>query len=308
MRASAPASTRTPSARPRPRSTRWPRRSSGTQNDTASTLRHAGTGRPLAWANPAVGLRNAIAPPMEIHHEDDGRVLGGVHAGRGLRGSAGAGARRHLRAGARPDARRGGQRRPDQAAVHRHHHAALPARHPSGSAARRGVHRTHGGHQDLRARLSQRRRRPDRRGGRGVHSAGVGAGERATGDEEFYVSTAFLDIKEVVEVAKAADELGYDGMGIPDHVINLETLADAVPLHQGRLAAVGGVHALARSVGDDRGDRVGDQPAAIRHHRVPARDARSVFGGESDWHCGMSGRRSAGTRRSASVGARKSSP
>jgi acyl-coenzyme A thioesterase PaaI-like protein len=44
----------------------------GTQNDTASVLRHAGTGRPLAWANPAVGLRNAIAPPMEIHHEEDG--------------------------------------------------------------------------------------------------------------------------------------------------------------------------------------------------------------------------------------------
>jgi acyl-coenzyme A thioesterase PaaI-like protein len=43
-----------------------------TQSDTASVLRHAGSGRPLAWANPAVGLRNAIAPPMEIHHEDDG--------------------------------------------------------------------------------------------------------------------------------------------------------------------------------------------------------------------------------------------
>lgn len=38
-----------------------------------STLRHEGTGRPLAWANPAVGLRNAIAPPMIINHGDDGR-------------------------------------------------------------------------------------------------------------------------------------------------------------------------------------------------------------------------------------------
>jgi len=44
-----------------------------TQQETTSTLRHAGTGRPLAWANPAVGLRNAIAPPMPIQHEDDGR-------------------------------------------------------------------------------------------------------------------------------------------------------------------------------------------------------------------------------------------
>ena len=43
------------------------------QRTVTSTLRHEGTGRPLTWANPAVGLRNAIAPPMIIHHEADGR-------------------------------------------------------------------------------------------------------------------------------------------------------------------------------------------------------------------------------------------
>jgi len=42
------------------------------QRAATSTLRHADTGRPLAWANPAVGLRNAIAPPMIIEHEADG--------------------------------------------------------------------------------------------------------------------------------------------------------------------------------------------------------------------------------------------
>ena len=42
------------------------------QRTATSTLRHADTGRPLAWANPAVGLRNAIAPPMVIEHEADG--------------------------------------------------------------------------------------------------------------------------------------------------------------------------------------------------------------------------------------------
>ena len=42
------------------------------QRTTTSTLRHADTGRPVAWANPAVGLRNAIAPPMIIEHEADG--------------------------------------------------------------------------------------------------------------------------------------------------------------------------------------------------------------------------------------------
>jgi len=42
------------------------------QRSVTSTLRHEDTGRPLAWANPAIGLRNAIAPPMAIHHEDHG--------------------------------------------------------------------------------------------------------------------------------------------------------------------------------------------------------------------------------------------
>jgi hypothetical protein len=44
------------------------------QHASTTTLRHVGTGRPLAYANPAVGLRNAIAPPMDITHEGpDGR-------------------------------------------------------------------------------------------------------------------------------------------------------------------------------------------------------------------------------------------
>ena len=46
---------------------------------------------------------------------------------------------------------------------------------------------------------------------------------------KFYVSTAFLETREVVEIAKAADDLGHDGMGIPDHVINLETLKTPYP-------------------------------------------------------------------------------
>ena len=42
---------------------------------------------------------------------------------------------------------------------------------------------------------------------------------------KFYVSCAFSKTSEVVEIAKAADDLGYEGLGIPDHVVNLETLA-----------------------------------------------------------------------------------
>ncbi|MCG7595838.1 TIGR03619 family F420-dependent LLM class oxidoreductase [Mycobacterium sp. C3-094] len=46
---------------------------------------------------------------------------------------------------------------------------------------------------------------------------------------KIYVSIAFQDTREAIEVARAADELGYDGIGIPDHVVNLETLQTPYP-------------------------------------------------------------------------------
>jgi len=46
---------------------------------------------------------------------------------------------------------------------------------------------------------------------------------------KFYVSIAFRETKEAIEIARAAEDLGYDGVGIPDHVINLETLATPYP-------------------------------------------------------------------------------
>jgi acyl-coenzyme A thioesterase PaaI-like protein len=61
----------------------------GTRRNAAVTLRHAGTGRPLVWANPAVGLRNAIAPPMEIHHEDSGRCWSEFELGLAYEGPPG---------------------------------------------------------------------------------------------------------------------------------------------------------------------------------------------------------------------------
>ena len=60
-----------------------------TEYETTSTLRHAGTGRPLAWANPAVGLRNAIAPPMAIQHDDDGRCWSEFSLGAAYEGPPG---------------------------------------------------------------------------------------------------------------------------------------------------------------------------------------------------------------------------
>ena len=49
------------------------------------------------------------------------------------------------------------------------------------------------------------------------------------GRMKFYISSAFLNTREIIEIAKAADELGYDGIGIPDHVVNLETLETPYP-------------------------------------------------------------------------------
>ncbi len=46
---------------------------------------------------------------------------------------------------------------------------------------------------------------------------------------KFYVSSAFLNTPDIIEIARAADELGYDGLGIPDHVVNLETLQTPYP-------------------------------------------------------------------------------
>lgn len=46
---------------------------------------------------------------------------------------------------------------------------------------------------------------------------------------KYYISTAFVQTTEVIEIVRAAEELGYDGVAIPDHVVNLETLATPYP-------------------------------------------------------------------------------
>src|SRR6185312_12237192 len=83
-------------------------------------------------------------------------------------------------------------------------------------------------HQNLCARVHFRYQGSDGGGRRRVHPTRVGA-RRRDRTVKFYVSTAFLDTGEAVEIAKAADDLGYHGMAIPDHVINLETLQTPYP-------------------------------------------------------------------------------
>ena len=45
----------------------------------------------------------------------------------------------------------------------------------------------------------------------------------------FSISTAFLPTEQLVPIAKAADELGYDSLAMPDHVVDLETLRTPYP-------------------------------------------------------------------------------
>ena len=45
----------------------------------------------------------------------------------------------------------------------------------------------------------------------------------------FSISTAFLPTEQLVPIAKAADELGYDSQAMPDHVVDLETLRTPYP-------------------------------------------------------------------------------
>jgi acyl-coenzyme A thioesterase PaaI-like protein len=43
------------------------------QRDDSQAVRYAVGGRPVVWGNAVIGLRNAIAPPLTIHHDDDTR-------------------------------------------------------------------------------------------------------------------------------------------------------------------------------------------------------------------------------------------
>jgi Thioesterase superfamily len=42
------------------------------QRDETQLVRYAVGGRPVVWSNAVIGLRNPIAPPLTIHHSEDG--------------------------------------------------------------------------------------------------------------------------------------------------------------------------------------------------------------------------------------------
>ena len=45
----------------------------------------------------------------------------------------------------------------------------------------------------------------------------------------FSISSAFLPVDHLIPIARAADELGYHAIAMPDHVVDLEQLATPYP-------------------------------------------------------------------------------
>src|ERR1700743_707626 len=51
------------------------------QTDGSFGVRYLASGERMAWGNAVVGLRNPIAPPVEISRDATGKFVGGVHLG-----------------------------------------------------------------------------------------------------------------------------------------------------------------------------------------------------------------------------------
>jgi acyl-coenzyme A thioesterase PaaI-like protein len=56
------------------------------QLDGPYGVRFGARGRGRPWGNTVVGLRNAVAPPLEIEHDDDGRAWSEFHLGAAYEG------------------------------------------------------------------------------------------------------------------------------------------------------------------------------------------------------------------------------
>lgn len=61
----------------------------GSQLDGSAGVRYAVDGRPLAWGNAVIGMRNPIAPPLTIHRNDDGRCWSQFSLGAAYEGPPG---------------------------------------------------------------------------------------------------------------------------------------------------------------------------------------------------------------------------
>ncbi|MFL6156273.1 MAG: PaaI family thioesterase [Marmoricola sp.] len=59
------------------------------QVDGAAGVNYNATGRAWNWGNAAIGVRNAVAPPMDVVHDPDGRMHADVHLGAAYEGPPG---------------------------------------------------------------------------------------------------------------------------------------------------------------------------------------------------------------------------
>ena len=62
---------------------------SASLRDGSFGVQHTGDGQPMAWGNVVIGLRNAAAPPLVVHHEPDGSVWSEFVLGAAYEGPAG---------------------------------------------------------------------------------------------------------------------------------------------------------------------------------------------------------------------------
>jgi acyl-coenzyme A thioesterase PaaI-like protein len=59
------------------------------QIDGPSGVHYNSSGRSWSWGNAAIGLRNAVAPPMEVEHRENGETHAEVHLGAAYEGPPG---------------------------------------------------------------------------------------------------------------------------------------------------------------------------------------------------------------------------
>lgn len=59
------------------------------QVDGAFGIRFTSDGEQMPWGNPVIGIRNPVAPPLDIRHEDDGRVVTEFELGAAYEGPPG---------------------------------------------------------------------------------------------------------------------------------------------------------------------------------------------------------------------------
>ena len=89
----------------------------------------------------------------------------------------------------------------------------------------------------------------------------------------FTIATSFSKPEHLAELAVAADESGFDMLAFSDHVVHPEKIDTPYPYTEDGEAALGGLHGLARSVGDDRAPRRDHEADPLYDERLRARDA-----------------------------------